>query len=217
MVEETKSRISALMDGELEAREAQASLAAMREDAEARAAWRTYHLISDALQGRAMLGMRCAHRVAARLVQEPALIGPLPAAVAAAQRPRWFVPSALAASLAAVALVGWMALAPQPHTGPGIGERLLFLGLCAGVVVYWALQYHPFVLPNNDYGSFEDTARSLAAMQADPPAICKLSIGGCWIDPDAEWNDWYARADAALYRAKRDGGDTIAWHAAGES
>jgi hypothetical protein len=49
--------------------------------------------------------------------------------------------------------------------GPGIGERLLFLGLCAGVVVYWALQYHPFVLPNNDYGSFEDTARSLAALE----------------------------------------------------
>ena len=60
------------------------------------------------------------------------------------------------------------------------------------------------------------TARGLAAMQADPPAICTLSIGGCWIDPDAEWNDWYARADAALYRAKRAGGDRIAWHAAGE-
>jgi hypothetical protein len=37
--------------------------------------------------------------------------------------------------------------------------------LCAGVIVYWALQYHPFVLPNNDYGSFEDTARSLAALE----------------------------------------------------
>ena len=60
------------------------------------------------------------------------------------------------------------------------------------------------------------TARGLAAMQAEPPAICTLSIGGCWIDPDAEWNDWYARADAALYRAKRAGGDRIAWHAAGE-
>jgi diguanylate cyclase (GGDEF)-like protein len=61
------------------------------------------------------------------------------------------------------------------------------------------------------------TARSLSAMQSDPPAICKLSIGGCWIDPDSEWNDWYAQADAALYRAKRRGGDGIAWHVAGES
>lgn len=122
MVEETKSRVSALMDGELDAREAQASLAALREDEEAHATWRTYHLISDAIQGRAMLGMRCARRVASRLEQEPALIGPLPSDVVAPQRVRWFVPSALAASLAAVALVGWMAFAPQPRPGPGIGE-----------------------------------------------------------------------------------------------
>ena len=60
------------------------------------------------------------------------------------------------------------------------------------------------------------TAHSLAAMQSEPPAICTLSIGGCWIDPDSDWSDWYANADAALYRAKRSGGDTIAWHVAGE-
>ena len=61
------------------------------------------------------------------------------------------------------------------------------------------------------------TARGLAAMQTTPPAICTLSIGGCWLDSDSEWSDWYAQADAALYRVKRRGGDDIAWHAAGES
>ena len=61
------------------------------------------------------------------------------------------------------------------------------------------------------------TAHSLAAMQSEPPAICTLSIGGCWIDPDSDWSGWYANADAALYRAKRSGGDTIAWHVAGEA
>lgn len=60
------------------------------------------------------------------------------------------------------------------------------------------------------------TARSLAEMQSDPPAICTLSIGGCWVDPDSQWMDWYANADAALYRVKRGGGDGIAWHAAGD-
>jgi hypothetical protein len=54
---------------------------------------------------------------------------------------------------------------PGTGGGPGPWERLLFVLLCAGVVVYWALQYQPFVLPNNDYGSFEDTARSLAALE----------------------------------------------------
>jgi hypothetical protein len=38
--------------------------------------------------------------------------------VARPERPRWFVPSALAASVAAVALVGWMAIAPQGPGGP---------------------------------------------------------------------------------------------------
>ncbi|MGH8707100.1 MAG: hypothetical protein ACREVD_03465, partial [Burkholderiales bacterium] len=50
--------------------------------------------------------------------EEPALIGPLPGAVARPDRPRWFVPSALAASVAAVAFVGWMAFAPQQQAGP---------------------------------------------------------------------------------------------------
>jgi hypothetical protein len=49
--------------------------------------------------------------------------------------------------------------------GPGRIERALFALLCAGVCAYWALQYEPFVLPNNDYPSFEDTARSLAALE----------------------------------------------------
>lgn len=52
--------------------------------------------------------------------------------------------------------------APRP---PGAGERALLVLLCAGVLGYWVLQYHPFVLPNNDYDSFETTARSLAALE----------------------------------------------------
>jgi len=108
-----KADISALMDGELEAGELEAALAALREDGEALAAWRMYHLIGDALQGRRMLALGCVARVSARLAGEPTLIGTLPADIVAPQRPRWFVPSALAASVAAVALVGWMALAPR--------------------------------------------------------------------------------------------------------
>jgi hypothetical protein len=44
-------------------------------------------------------------------------------------------------------------------------EWTLFGVLCITVVVYWALQYQPFVLPNNDYASFQDTAKSLAALE----------------------------------------------------
>ena len=53
---------------------------------------------------------------------------------------------------------------------PGCEERAAarrgwwLLGiLCLGTVAYWSVQYHPFVLPNNDYHSFERAAQSLAS------------------------------------------------------
>lgn len=113
-----KSKISALVDGELDARELHELLTALRVDDGARETWRTYHLISDALQGRALLATQCLHRVVARLAQEPALVAPHPSAVRPPERARWFVPSALAASVAAVALVGWVAFAPHQGSGP---------------------------------------------------------------------------------------------------
>jgi sigma-E factor negative regulatory protein RseA len=113
-----KSKISALMDSELDVREMSEPLAALDRDGEAFETWRTYHVISDTLQGRAMLAHDCLRRVVARLAQEPILVGPLPGNVAPPARARWFVPSALAAGVAAVALVGWMAFAPQQNAGP---------------------------------------------------------------------------------------------------
>jgi sigma-E factor negative regulatory protein RseA len=115
-----KAKISALMDGELGAPETEQSLQALREDGEAFEAWREYHLISDALQGRALLASDCLRRVSQRLAAEPILMGPLPSQVVPAARAPWFAPSALAASVAAVALVGWMAFAPQQETAPGL-------------------------------------------------------------------------------------------------
>ena len=113
-----KSTISALMDGELGAGELHEPLSALGADSEARETWRTYHLISDTLRGGALLSADCAARVAQRLAQEPALVGPLPSSVRPPDRSGWFMPSALAASLAAVAMVGWVALAPQQGAGP---------------------------------------------------------------------------------------------------
>jgi sigma-E factor negative regulatory protein RseA len=115
-----KSKISAMMDGELASGELNEPLAALGTDAEARESWRTYHLISDALRGEPVFSADCARRVSRRLAQEPALIAPLPGQVRAPARPRWFVPSALAASIAAIAFVGWVALAPSRGPVPVI-------------------------------------------------------------------------------------------------
>jgi diguanylate cyclase len=43
------------------------------------------------------------------------------------------------------------------------------------------------------------------------PLVCSVSIGACLIDGERDWNDWYAQADAALYRAKRLGGNRVEW------
>jgi sigma-E factor negative regulatory protein RseA len=111
-----KSRISALMDGELEGQEAPEALKALGADGEARDAWRTYHLISDALHETRVLSGDFAQRVAARLEAEPTVVAPVRLAPQP-QGARWVALSA-AASVAAVALVGWLAFAPQQPSAP---------------------------------------------------------------------------------------------------
>lgn len=116
-----KARISQLMDGELERREAAGPLDALRAEGEARDTWRSYHLIGDAMRDTRMLSAGFAAHVAAKLAQEPTVMAPSRIAPAP-QRPRWQLLSA-AASLAAVALVGWVAFglqegAPQVAQGP---------------------------------------------------------------------------------------------------
>ena len=97
-----KSKISALMDGELERHEAAALLDALRTEGENRDAWRAYHLIGDAMHDTRMLSPGFAGRVAARLAAEPTVMAP--ARLAPVERPRWQLLSA-AASVAAVAMV----------------------------------------------------------------------------------------------------------------
>ena len=89
-----KERISALMDGELDDQAAGAAIDELGRDPAARETWRVYHLISDAV------------RENQRLPQPQVLRVP----------PRRWAPLPIAASLAAVALVGWLAFAPQQPT-----------------------------------------------------------------------------------------------------
>lgn len=54
---------------------------------------------------------------------------------------------------------------PQGPAHPDAAERVLLLLLILGVLVYWAFQYHPFVLPNNDWYSFERAAGALGSFE----------------------------------------------------
>jgi sigma-E factor negative regulatory protein RseA len=106
-----KQQVSALMDGELAEAAAGEAISALREEGEAFQAWRTYHLIGDAMRDSRLLSPGFTARVAQRLAAEPTVLAPANLRRAPVQR----FALAAAASLAAVALVGWLAFAPQPQ------------------------------------------------------------------------------------------------------
>ena len=104
-----KTRISQLMDGELDGREADDMIAAAGCGGEAADAWRTYHLIGDAMRGARLTSGGFGERVAERLAAEPTVLAPAPRRA----EPRAWL--AMAASVAAVALVAWVAFGPLPE------------------------------------------------------------------------------------------------------
>jgi sigma-E factor negative regulatory protein RseA len=109
-----KEKLSALMDGELDDKSAAEVIQAFGTDHEAARTWRTYQVISDAMRESRLLSADFAARLSTRLAAERTVLAPR--ALQAESR-KWFALSA-AASVAAVALVGWLALAPQPQTTP---------------------------------------------------------------------------------------------------
>lgn len=109
-----KDRISALMDGELDEKSAAEVIGNLTRGSENAEAWRAYHLVRDALRGTAPLSEGFSARVAWKLAEEATVLAPQRArARPASDSPRWFTLSAVAASFAAVALVGWLAFAPR--------------------------------------------------------------------------------------------------------
>ena len=109
-------KISALMDGELEGKPAADMIDALEREGEALGAWRSYHLISDAMRDTQLLSAGFAARVAEKLAAEPTVLAPKRQTfgLRAESRKKWVaLPAAAAASLAGVALVGWLAFAPQ--------------------------------------------------------------------------------------------------------
>ncbi|MEK7435663.1 MAG: sigma-E factor negative regulatory protein [Pseudomonadota bacterium] len=106
-----KETLSTWIDGELSGQQADALPAQLRDDAQLRRSWDCYHLIGDAIRG--VHGPDLSAAIRARLEAEPTVLAP--------QRRRdpgklrWAALS-MAASVAAVAFVGWIAL---PGAQPG--------------------------------------------------------------------------------------------------
>ena len=119
-----KDRISALMDGELDDKSASELIGSLAHGSEHADAWREYHVIRDAMRGTAPLSEGFSARVAWKLADQPTVLAPRRTRPGLApDSPRWFTLSAIAASFAAVALVGWLAFAPQqPAPAPVLAK-----------------------------------------------------------------------------------------------
>jgi sigma-E factor negative regulatory protein RseA len=109
-----KESISALMDGELHGADTARAVDALRVEGEARDTWRTYHLIGDALRDTPSLSPAFAARVQERLEKEPTVLAPRRLRAEEPAPRAWYaLPAAAAASAAGVAVVAWLAFAPQ--------------------------------------------------------------------------------------------------------
>jgi len=105
-------KISALMDSELDEQQAREQFSRLNRDENLADSWHTFHRIGDALRGDRELSRDFGSRLAARLKDEPTVLAPRHSPV------RRFTTYALsaAASLSAIALVGWVALGGDPQT-----------------------------------------------------------------------------------------------------
>lgn len=108
-------RISALIDGELDERQAREEFSRIKQDGELRECWDTFHLIRDAMRGECHLSPRSGWRLSERLEQEPTVLAPRRSA---AKHVKTYALS-LAASLAAVGVVAWVAISSNPLNTPG--------------------------------------------------------------------------------------------------
>jgi sigma-E factor negative regulatory protein RseA len=105
--------LSALLDGELEMHEKSALWATLKAEPQLRGRWQEYKLISDTLHAETNLACDLTAKVMRDLAEEPVILAPQ-----ARQAKAWSSAiMALAASVAGVAVVGWLALAPQGQGG----------------------------------------------------------------------------------------------------
>lgn len=115
-----KTRISALLDGELEGHEIADTLRALNRSEELRGQWCDCQVIGAALRGERRLDTDVAARVMSALDLEPTVTKLTPR-----RQREWRRPAlALAASAAGVVVVAWMALAPGGDGAPAATTEL---------------------------------------------------------------------------------------------
>ncbi|MDR2196096.1 MAG: sigma-E factor negative regulatory protein [Gallionellaceae bacterium] len=112
-----KQHISAMMDGELYDDEADALLNRMKRNSDSSENWDVYHLIGDVLRQPDDVRVGSNQALYEHLRAEPTVLAPQRRT--ASQSAKWYAVSA-AASVGALALVGWMSMQIGDNTMPQV-------------------------------------------------------------------------------------------------
>ncbi len=107
--------LSSLMDGELQAQEAERAIRSCCGNEELKQKWQAYHLIGEALRGDGPCRSASTRRIMEAIQQEPTVLAPPRRMPAHAGR----IAFAAAASVATVAVVGWIGVQGR---GPAEGQ-----------------------------------------------------------------------------------------------
>ncbi len=114
-------QISALMDDEIAVEDAEHLLTSINVSKSAAQAWNHYHLIGDVMRNDVGLSLDFKQKLMHKLDQEPTVLAPSAskASLSKADAHKKLPASwSIAASFAAVMVVGWMALQQQTHSDP---------------------------------------------------------------------------------------------------
>lgn len=163
--------ISALMDSELSAQETHQAMLRLGDTPEARESWATYHLIGDVMRGQ-NAGINVVDRVSSALQTEPTILAPRRAAQPS--RALTYALSA-AASVSAVAVVGWMAFSTG-SIAPTQGEIAKAGAPAVQVAVEPQLVSAPSDSQMNEYLLAHQGVSPSSGLQGVAPYIRTISI-----------------------------------------
>jgi sigma-E factor negative regulatory protein RseA len=111
--------LSSLMDGELDAREADRVIRGCCGNEELKRKWQDYHVIGGAMRGECPCRSASTRRIMDAIAKEPTVLAPRLRVTASAGR----IAFAAAASVATVAVVGWIGLQDRPGpAGPAVAS-----------------------------------------------------------------------------------------------
>jgi len=109
--------ISSLMDGELEAHEAERTIRSCCATDDSKDSWYLYHVIGETLRGHAPARLERDRGVMRALSAEPTVLAPRPRAM---ESTVGRIALATAASMATIGIVGWIGMQGGPTAAPAV-------------------------------------------------------------------------------------------------